>query len=441
MLGFVEGNVFHPPASHPVDNNAGADAVMLELGDRIAVTTDGVRREGVLMPSVSGRVVIKMDSGYNAGFDRERSTVELLARGKALKIPPPPPLKSREGLPKVSILSTGGTIASKVDYRTGAVTSQFSAEEIISSIPELLEIANYEGKVIYNILSENMKAEYWQVLARAVGAEIRKGADGVIVTHGTDTMTYTAAALSFMVKTPVPVVLVGSQRSSDRPSSDAAMNATCAAAVATGDFAGVTGGRPGPTSDDFCLIHRGTRVRKMHTSRRDAFRSINQHPIAKVEYPSRDIEVFGEHRRRGEVDLEVNEGLEPRCALVKYFPGAKPEAFEHYINSGYKGIVLEGTGLGHVASDWVETIRYAADAGVPVVITSQCIRGRICDRVYDTGRDMLAAGGIEGGDALPEVTLVKLMWALANSSSVEDAMALMKVPLAGEISSSTPTTV
>ncbi|HII07937.1 MAG TPA: Glu-tRNA(Gln) amidotransferase GatDE subunit D, partial [Methanotrichaceae archaeon] len=162
---------------------------MLELGDRIAVTNGGVRREGVLMPSVSGHLVIKMDSGYNAGFNKKRSIVELVKKGTALKVPPPPPLKHREGLPKVSILSTGGTIASKVDYRTGAVTSQFSAEDIISSIPELEEIANYEGKVIYNILSENMKAEYWQELAGAVGTEIEKGADGVIVTHGTDTMT------------------------------------------------------------------------------------------------------------------------------------------------------------------------------------------------------------------------------------------------------------
>jgi len=414
---------------------------MLELGDRIAVTKDDVRREGVLMPSVSGTIVIKMDSGYNAGFDGERSTVELVAKGKALKVAPPPTLNRRKGLPKVSILSTGGTIASKVDYRTGAVTSQFSAEDIISSIPELLEIANYEGKVIYNILSENMKAEYWQELARAVGSEIEKGADGVIVTHGTDTMTYTAAALSFMIKTPVPIVLVGSQRSSDRPSSDAAMNAISAAAVATSDIAEVTVVMHGTSSDGFCLVHRGTRVRKMHTSRRDAFQSINQHPIARVDYPSRDIVILGEHRRRGEVELEVKDGLEPRCALVKYFPGASPDLFEHYITSGYRGIVLEGTGLGHVASDWVGAIKTASDAGIPVVITSQCLRGRICDRVYDTGRDILAAGGIEGGDILPEVALVKLMWALANTSAVDEAEALMKAPIAGEISPSTPTTV
>ena len=413
----------------------------LELGDRIAVTKEGVRREGVLMPSVSGHVVIKMDSGYNAGFDPERSAVELVAKGKAPMVPTPPPLPRREGLPKVSILSTGGTIASKVDYRTGAVTSQFSAEEIISSIPELLEIANYDGRVIYNILSENMKAEYWQVLAKAVASEIETGADGVIVTHGTDTMTYTAAALSFMIKTPVPIVLVGSQRSSDRPSSDAAMNAISAAAVATSDIGEVTVVMHGTDSDDYALVHRGTRVRKMHTSRRDAFGSINCHPIARVNYRKRDIEVLGGYRRRGEAALEVKEKLEPRCALVKYFPGAEPDILDYYIRSGYRGIVLEGTGLGHVASDWVGSISSATEAGIPVVITSQCLRGRICDRVYDTGRDILAAGGIEGGDILPEVALVKLMWALANAPTADEAKRLMTVPLEGEISASTPTTV
>ncbi|TRZ67275.1 MAG: Glu-tRNA(Gln) amidotransferase GatDE subunit D [Methanothrix sp.] len=414
--------------------------MMLELGDRVAVFKAKVRYEGVLMPSVSDCIVIKQNSGYNMGIKREGATVELLEKGHALKLPPAPPLRRQEGLPNVSILSTGGTIASKVDYRTGAVTSQFSAEDIISSIPELEEIANYEGKVIYNILSENMKVKYWQELARSVASEIRKGADGVIVTHGTDTMTHTAAALSFMLQTPVPVVVVGSQRSSDRPSSDSTMNAICAATVAVSDIAEVCVVMHGTTNDDFCLIHKGTRVRKMHTSRRDAFQSINQNPIGKVDYLSRRIETFGTYRRRGEVDLELFDRLEHRCALVKYFPGASSDILDYYVRSGYKGIVIEGTGLGHVASNWVDSIRNATDAGIPVVITSQCIRGRICDRVYDTGRDMLAAGAIEGEDTLPEVALVKLMWILANSSG-RDVATLVKRPMAGEVAASTPATV
>jgi len=271
-----------------------------------------------------------------------------------------------------------------------------------------------------------------------VAQEIRAGAEGVIITHGTDTMMYTAAALSFMVKTPVPVVLVGSQRSSDRPSSDAAMNAVGAATVAISDIAEVCVVMHGTTSDEYCAIHRGTRVRKMHTSRRDAFQSINCSSIGRVNYLDRKIQTFIPYRHRGDVELELADRLEPRCALVKYTPGASSEILNYYVDFGYRGIVLEGTGLGHVASDWIASIKRATDAGIPVVVTSQCLRGRICDRVYDTGRYMLEAGAIEGADMLPEVALVKLMWLLANRP--DEVRSLVGKPLAGEISFSTPIT-
>jgi glutamyl-tRNA(Gln) amidotransferase subunit D len=415
--------------------------VVMELGDRVSIEKDGIVYQGVLMPPRSkDHVVIKLDNGYNIGLRKSESKVELIEKGHQTK-PPSRPLQSKAGLPTVSILSTGGTIASKVDYRTGAVTSQFSAEEIISAIPELEDIANYNAKVIYTILSENMRAEYWSELARAVAEEIKNGAKGVIITHGTDTMMYTAAALSFMIRTPVPVVIVGSQRSSDRPSSDASMNAICAAMTAISDIAEVCVVMHGTSSDDYCSIHRGTRVRKMHTSRRDAFRSINEHTIGKVDYLSRSIETFIDYKHRGEVELELKDKLEPKCALVKYSPGASPDILNYYIDAGYKGIVLEGTGLGHVASNWIDSIKRATDAGIPVIISSQCLRGRICDRVYDTGRYMLDAGSFEGEDMLPEVALVKLMWVLANSSSMDDVRSLMGRSLAGEISHSTPITV
>jgi glutamyl-tRNA(Gln) amidotransferase subunit D len=412
----------------------------MELGDRISVERDGMAYEGVLMPSRrKDHVVIKLNNGYNIGLCAAKSRLQLVEKGQELKpLGQDTPLKCREGLPQVSILSTGGTIASKVDYRTGAVTSQFSAGEIIAAIPELEEIANYRARVIYQILSENMKAEYWMELARAVAQEIRTGAEGVIITHGTDTMMYTAAALSFMVKTPVPVVLVGSQRSSDRPSSDAAMNAVGAATVAISDIAEVCVVMHGTTSDEYCAIHRGTRVRKMHTSRRDAFQSINCSSIGWVNYLDRKIQTFIPHKHRGELELELADRLEPRCALVKYTPGASPEILNYYVDNGYKGVVLEGTGLGHVASDWIASIKRATDACIPVVVTSQCLRGRICDRVYDTGRYMLEAGAIEGEDMLPEVALVKLMWLLANCA--DEVRSLVGKPLAGEISFSTPIT-
>ncbi len=415
--------------------------MIMDLGDRISIERGGTTYEGAVMPSRrEGYVVIKLDNGYNIGFDAAKSRISLLQkRQESQKIKSDVALPRREGLPQVSILSTGGTIASKVDYRTGAVTSQFSAGEIISAIPELEEIANYSARVIYQILSENMRAEYWIELANKVAREIESGAEGVIITHGTDTMMYTAAALSFMLKTPVPVVLVGSQRSSDRPSSDASMNAVCAASVAISDIAEVTVVMHGSTSDDFCAIHRGTRVRKMHTSRRDAFQSINQPPLGKVDYLSRKVEAFQPHRHRGEVALDLQARMEDRCALVKYTPGSSPDILDYYIDKGYKGIVLEGTGLGHVASDWIEGIKRATEDGVPVVVASQCLRGRICDRVYDTGRDMLQAGAIEGGDMLPEVALVKMMWLLANHP--RSFASLIRQPLAGEIAFSTPITV
>jgi len=412
----------------------------MDLGDRVSVEKGGVAYEGVLMPSrTKDHIVIKLDNGYNIGLRVLESDLKLVEKGHELKVPPLPPLKARKGLPLVSILSTGGTIASKVDYRTGAVTSQFSAGEIAAAIPELEEIANYNARIIYQILSENMRADYWMELARAVAEEIRGGAEGVIITHGTDTMMYTAAALSFMLRTPVPVVIVGSQRSSDRPSSDAAMNAICAATVAISDIAEVCVVMHGTTSDSYCSIHRGTRVRKMHTSRRDAFWSINRRPIGKVDYLSRCIETFIPYRRRNEIDLQVMDKLEPKCALVKYTPGAPSEIMDYYIDKNYKGIVIEGTGLGHVASNWIDTIKRATDAGIPVVVTSQCLRGRICDRVYDTGRYMLDAGAIEGEDMLPEVALVKMMWVLGNHPT--EAASLMRTPIAGEISPSTPMTV
>ncbi len=397
-----------------------------------------MRYEGILMPSQSEHIVVKLSNGYNVGLLAKDP--KLVEKSQSTSVPKNE-IPARPGLPTVSILSTGGTIASKVDYRTGAVTSRFSAAEIISSIPELEDIANYRARVIYTILSENMRAEYWVELARAVAEEIRQGAEGVVVTHGTDTMTYTAAALSFMLQTPVPVVLVGSQRSSDRPSSDASMNAVCAATVATSDIAEVSVVMHGTTSDDYCLIHRGTRVRKMHTSRRDAFSSINQLPIGRVDYPSRRIETSAPYRRRGEVELAINDHMEPRCAMVKYFPGAPPAILDSFVEAGYRGLVLEGTGLGHVASDWIDSIRRATDFGITVVVASQCLRGRVCDRVYDTGRYMLSAGAVEGQDMLPEVALVKLMWCLGQTKDREEAQNLMRTPLSKEISASTLATV
>lgn len=407
-----------------------------QLGDRIRIEKDNVEYEGIVMPSTTHHIVLKMSNGYNVGISPEDANIILLQKvAKDLSAPDVFGTKksTKDKLPKVSILSTGGTIASKIDYRTGAVTASFSADNILRTIPELTEIADLSGKAVYNILSENMRTEYWEELARAVAEEIKNGADGIIIAHGTDTMMYTAAALAFMVRTPVPIVFVGSQRSADRPSSDNVMNMICAAKVAVSDIAEVCVVMHGSESDDMCAIHRATKVRKMHTSRRDAFRSINSEPIGFVEYPTGEIHTHLEYTKRSSQQLELRGSFEPKCALLKFTPGASPDIMSYYLDAGYKGIVIEGTGLGHVSHEWVPMIERATSMNIPVVITSQCLYGRVCGRVYDTGRDMLKAGAIEGEDMLPETALVKLMWALKMSDDQDAVKKIMTQNIAFEI--------
>jgi glutamyl-tRNA(Gln) amidotransferase subunit D len=397
-------------------------------GKRVKVRKGGRIFEGIAMPSRSETLILKLDSGYNVGL-KDYEIIEVMEEKKpVIELEKPP---EHPDLPDVKIISTGGTIASKVDYRTGAVTSQFSSEEILSEVPELKEICNVDSVLLYNILSENMKPAYWVELAKEIYSSIKEGYEGVIVTHGTDTMAYTASAISFMLSTPSPVVFVGSQRSSDRPSSDATMNLLCAAHAATSDLGEVVVVMHASTSDDFCYIHRGVKVRKNHTSRRDAFQSVNQQPLGKIEYPTGKIEWIVERIKRDERELLLREGLEEKCILIKFFPGLKPDVIEYFHEKGFRGFVIEGTGLGHVSTDWVDTLKRITEDSI-VVMTSQCLWGRVCDRVYDTGRDLLRAGVIEGEDMLPETALIKVMWLLGNYP-VEEAKKLVRENLVGEI--------
>jgi glutamyl-tRNA(Gln) amidotransferase subunit D len=371
--------------------------------------------------------VVKLDSGYNIGVPLESCTLT----ERSAPVPPKQlAVVQNKSLPTLAIVSTGGTIASRIDYRTGSVTSQFNASDILTAIPELAEIASYRTIPLATILSENMTPAIWQDLARAVHAEITNGAKGVIVTHGTDTMAYSAAAISFMVDTPVPIVFVGSQRSADRPSSDNAMNAVCAAAAATSDLGEVAVVMHATTNDDTCAIHRGTRVRKMHSSRRDAFKSLGVDPIGVVEYPSRKVTLARDAVRRGTRTLALHDKLDPHCALIQFYPGMSPDLLKAY--NGYHGLVIAGTGLGHTSTTLIPPLKRLIGRGTLVVMTTQCMNGRVCDRVYDTGRDLLAAGVIEGSNLLPEVALVKLMWVLGNEKDTEKAAAMMQADLKGE---------
>jgi glutamyl-tRNA(Gln) amidotransferase subunit D len=399
----------------------------VKSGDIVRCEYGGTSRKGTYITSRNGMSVIKLDSGYNIGIPPQScSSVErpAIEPGKKLE------LVQDKNLPELAIVSTGGTIASRIDYRTGSVTSQSDAAAILHAIPELKKVANFTTRSLYTILSENMTPRIWQELARAVFEEIQRGVTGVIVTHGTDTMTYTAAALSFMIDTPVPIILVGSQRSADRPSSDNAMNAVCAARAARSDLGEVAVVMHASTNDDACSIHRGTRIRKMHTSRRDAFRSIGIPPIGTVAYPSLEVKLSCDAARRNSCKPALHDKLDERCALITFHPGISPDILEAY--EGYHGIVLSGTGLGHVCTELIPNLKKLIDNGTTIMMTSQCLNGKVCDRVYDTGRDLLEAGVIEGGDMLPEVALVKMMWVLGNEKDKGRVRHLLQTDLKGE---------
>ena len=412
----------------------------LSVGDLIKVETSDASFEGYLMPRYELadplHIVIKLKNGYNVGISvkKIRSIVKL-AEGEKPKYTPPPPPKLNTNLPKVLILGTGGTIASRIDYRTGAVHPALTAEDLHASVPEISEVAQVDAEVLFSIFSENLRAEHWCKIAEHIHTSLQKGYSGVVVTHGTDTMGYTAAALSFALRgVPIPVVLVGAQRSSDRPSSDAATNLLAATLVASkAPFSGVYVAMHAGLSDDVIAIHHGASVRKNHTSRRDAFQSINRKPVAYVkDGVIQQIDPNLPPRRAPQHDFKPAARFEERVALLKFHPNFDPTIIDYLVDKGFRGLVLEGTGLGHVGHYCYNPIKRAVDKGVLVGMSSQCIWGRVRMTVYDTGRDLLNMGVLPLDTLFPEVALVKMMWVLGNTDTLEEAKKLMLTDLVGE---------
>jgi len=412
-----------------------------EIGDVIRIRNDKETFEGILIPrSEYGdkkHIVIKLQTGYNIGIRVTPTTeIEKIGAGATPTFTQPPLPKRKPGLPRAAIVSTGGTIASRVDYRTGAVRPALSASDLYSVVPELSDIAIIDTEILFSLFSENIKAEHWSQTAKTVAKDVERGVAGIVVAHGTDTLGYTAAALSFSLQNlPVPVVLVGSQRSADRPSSDAATNLVGAVkAAAKAPFAEVVVAMHETLSDNGILFHRGTKVRKCHTSRRDTFRSVNVSPLARLENEKIQMLVENYRSRDSSRRLTLKPDFDERVALVKFHPGLDPDIVEWYVDNGYRGIVLEGTGLGHVGNYCVTALRKAVEKNVVVAMTSQCIWGRVDMNVYNQGRDLLAIGIIPLEDMLPETALVKLMWVLGQTKDVEEAKTLLAANMAYEIS-------
>jgi glutamyl-tRNA(Gln) amidotransferase subunit D len=409
------------------------------VGDILRVTSKGKTYEGILIPRFGegSAIIIKMKSGYNIGINATVDVqVEKIGKGTAPKFEAPPLPKQNPTLPHVVIMSTGGTIASRVDYRTGAVRSAMSASDLYGVVPELADIARVDTEIVFSIYSENLRPQDWTELAKKVAQSIEEGVDGVVIAHGTDTMAYTSAALGFALQNlPVPVILVGAQRSSDRPSSDAATNLIGAVKVAgEGSFAEVGLAMHENTSDTATVVHRGVKVRKCHTSRRDTFKSINGFPIAKVQNLAVIMNDSSLKKRDPKRKLTLKPNFCEKVALIKFHPGLDPAVIDFYVEKGFKGILLEGSGLGHVSKFCFEAIKRATAEGVVVALASQCIWGRVDMDVYDTGRDLQSFGVIPLEDIFPETGLVKLMWALGQTSDSKEAIKLLKTNIAGEYS-------
>ena len=412
-------------------------------GDRVKVISSDEIREGILMPNEeTDSVVIKIDNGYNIGIDRKRvKEIKVVEKYKAKEQIAKKGARKDSKKPTIAILHTGGTIASKVNYEVGGVIAKFSPEELMEMFPELNKIANFDSKLIEQMFSEDMRFEHYKKIANAIKKEVQKNVDGVIITHGTDTLGYSAAALSFMLENiNIPVLLVGAQRSSDRGSSDAASNLICAAEfIAKTDFVGVAICMHEGTGDNNCAILPATKTRKLHASRRDAFKPVNDTIIARIDYDTRKIEFlkkdyFGSSDKK----LVIKDSFEEKVGIIKCHPNMFKEEFDFF--KGYKGLVIEGTGLGHAPVDppnrlhteILESIKSLINSGTVVAMTSQCLFGSVHPHVYTAAINLADVGVIYCKDMLPETAFVKLAWLLGNYKK-DEARELMAKNLRGEI--------
>jgi len=409
----------------------------ISVGDSVKILAD-ITYSGIIMPryehSDDKHIVLKLKNGYNIGL--EIAKIEKIEKNQSTKkiIPKDEKLEKVEGLPKILLLSTGGTIASKIDYRTGAVTPVLTAEELNSSVPELAKIANIDAQVLFSEYSENIMPEHWLQIAEKINEYSKSDYTGIIIAHGTDTMHYTSAFLSFaLAGFPIPIILVGSQRSSDRASSDAALNLISATKFITeSKTKGVYIVMHQDENDETVACHFGTRVRKNHTSKRGAFQTIGDNPafiIAENQIQKNITEDF----------FKVNEFqpkiyLDTKVALIKYHPGYNPSLLDKIIEMGFRGIIFEGTGLGHIGKIMYESVKKANEKGIFLGMTSQCVDGRVRMTVYESGRDLLDLGIIPLENMIPEVALVKAMWAMGNSKNREEVKKIMLENIASELS-------
>ena len=417
----------------------------MQPGDKVKIIADE-DYEGILVPSPDKSItILKLESGYNIGIANKKiKSKTLIEKGKEIKIPKQKVTQDKK-LKTISILHTGGTIASKVDYKTGGTTPKFTSDDLIQMFPELQKIANIESRLVRNMWSQDMRFGHYNIIAKEIEKEIKKGTDGIIVTSGTDTLHYTSSALSFMLEgLSIPVLVVGSQRSSDRGSSDAAMNLINAVYfMANTDYAEVGTCMHYSSSDDECAILPGTAARKMHTTRRDAFKAINQDPIALVNYKEENIEIITkDYKKRSDSKLTpklFNEKI--KVAVLKQFTNMYAEQFSFF--EGYDGLVIESTGLGNLPvtekddltkehTKILKALEKLTKKTV-VVLSPQTVFGRLNLNVYENARTQQEVGILGNNNSMTtETTFIKLAWLLSNNKP-EEVRELILKDLRGEL--------
>lgn len=419
-------------------------------GDFIRIKTEGKEYDGILMPRpdiLEGEyTILKLESGYNVGIENSKITKIDVLKPYARKETFPAKMEKKKDLPTISILSFGGTISSKVDYRTGGTYADYTAEDFVAMMPELTEVANLNARKVMNLMSEDMNPKDWKVMAKSIAEELnKKDVDGVVVTQGTDTLHYSSAAMSFFLKhLTKPVVFTAAQRSIDRGSSDAFMNLLCSVHAAKSELAEVMICMHASSNDDKCLLIRGSKTRKMHVSRRDAFRPINDEPLGEV-FPDGKLHVFNpHHRKRRDGNVEIHPYFEQKTGLVYVYPGMDPDVLDFYLAKKYKGLVIAGTGLGHVPTLHEEYSLMKKleelEKTCMIVITSQAIYGRVHPSVYASSRKLsMQLEGVFAEDMTPETAYVKLGWVLGQEKEKEKIKELFLDNIAGEITARTTT--
>jgi glutamyl-tRNA(Gln) amidotransferase subunit D len=408
-------------------------------GDYVEVHLTKLIYEGVLLeaPEIEkGTVLLKLDSGYNIGFNKKDILKIVVMKKAKEKEEGKIEIKKDNEKPTIALVITGGTIASILNPKTGGVHALQKPEDFFKFYPELFNKVNVRVENPFMKMSEDMDSKDWQKLAKVVVELLNdSNIQGVVITHGTDTLHYTSSALSFFIRDlNKPVVLTYSQRSIDRASSDANLNLQCAAIVAISDIAEISLVGHTSSNDDSCYAMPGTKVRKLHTSRRDAFKVVNAKPFAKISIdktegkngkffqsisPVGEIERISDWNLRNKRKAKLDSKFEEKIALVKIYPGQNPDILDYYAKNKYKGIVLELTGLGQAPTkkarnSWTQKLKEVQKKGIIICAVSQCIYGRVDALVYSNGREILETGVIYLEDMLAETALVKLGWVLGH---------------------------